>query len=222
MTILKLLYLNLRHTFLQICQQLVILPIYRKYPIWKIDLQFFLNYWNKNPFRICKRYFLEQFSSEVDYGDTWPLTIYQLSKSIGLKPSDIVYELGSGIGRASFWFQVISGCRVVAIELIPQFVDIAKKIQNKLQNYQIEFIQDDFLNIDYQKASVIYFYGTSFSDEMILKLAKKWESLKAGTKVITTSFEMNEYDQTKSFELTHVFDVSYPWGKCQVYLQTKK
>lgn len=169
---------------------------------------------------MCKRYFLENEGTQELYGDTWPMTIYQLTKALRISPIDRVYEIGSGIGRASFWMHLISGCKVTGVEKVPAFVSYANQIKEKLQLSHLEFMQKDLLEVNYDKATLIYFYGTSFSDEMIYSLVEKWKTLQKGTRVVTTSFTLNDYG-AHEYEVSKVFKVAYPWGRCEVYEQIK-
>lgn len=201
-------------------QQLLIIPIYFKYSLFKIDWNYFCNYWNKNPYRICKKHFQKSESKEALYGDTWPLSAYLFAKALPIHENDTLYEIGSGTGRISFWLQKISNCQVVGIEKVPLFIKIAKKIQKKLNLKKVEFIEQDLLDVDYSKATLIYFYSSSFSDKVILELIKKWKSLEPGTRIITTSFSLPEYGSS-DYRVIKAFNVSFPWGKCEVYLQEK-
>ncbi len=186
----------------------------------KVDLHYFCYYWNKNPYRICRKYFQKKENKEVLYGDTWPMSAYQFVKSLPIRSEDIVYDVGCGIGRISFWLQIISGCSLIGVEKVPAFVQRAQKIKRKLKNKKIEFVEKDLLNLDYRKASLIYFYSSSFSDETILKLIEKWKRLKKGVRILTTSFSLSEYG-AKDYKIVKSYRVSFPWGLCEVYLHEK-
>lgn len=207
---------------MKLIESLKLLPFYLHPKLRKLDFYFFRSYFQINPYREC-RHFFKNAPEEIQYsyGETWASSISQWVYFLPITSEDVFYELGSGTGRISFWIQILSGCRVIAIEKVPLFIQKAKAIQQKMQNQRIEFINQDILEVDYSTATCIYFYGTSFSDEMILALLKKWETLKAGTRIITTSFELNEYLEKPSYRLVRTFQEKYPWGKCDVYLQEK-
>jgi len=184
------------------------------------DWQYFLNYWSDNPYRICNRYFRKEEKKEVFYGDSWPFTIPYFVDSIPISKEDVFFDLGSGTGRISFWFQVVAKCKVVAIEKVPHFIQKAKIIQKKVQNEKVDFIEEDLLETNYDSATIIYFYSSSFDDKTILKLIEKWKSLPTGVRIITTSFALAEYG-SKDYKVLKQFKVSYPWGMCDVFLQIK-
>lgn len=205
---------------MRILQQISILPLYFRYPLLKVDLLYLLQYWNKNPYRICKKYFQKNEAKEVLYGDTWPLSAYQFTQALQMNPNDVVYDVGCGIGRVCFWFQKISGCKVIGIEKVSFFVERAQKIQACLKAKRVEFLQKDLLDIDYQNATIIYFYSSSFSDDVIMKLIEKWKVLKKGARVLTTSFSLLDYNAI-DYKVINSYKVSFPWGVCEVYLQER-
>lgn len=206
---------------LRLLQQLLILPLYFRYRLFKVDWQYFLAYWKKNPYRICNQYFYEAEKKEVFYGDTWPFTIPYFVQGLPISKEDVLFDLGSGIGRISHWFQIIAKCKVVAIEKVPFFIQKAKEIQQKLGNKNIEFVEEDLLKTDYSRATIIYFYASSFDDRTILKLIDKWNLLEPGVRIITTSFALREYGAI-GYKVLKQFKVSYPWGMCDVFLQIKE
>ena len=207
-------------TLLRIGQQICILPLYFKYPLIKLDLEFLKSYLLHNPYKICRQYFLANENKEVFYGDTWPFTVPYFVKWLKLSKEDVFYDIGSGTSRISFWFQIISGCQVKAVEKVPAFIQKAQKIQKKINNQKIEFLEKDLLEIDYKEATHIYFYASSFDDETILKLIEKWKNLREGTRIITTSFSLQDYG-AENFRVLKQFNVSYPWGMCDVFINEK-
>ncbi len=220
--LLKLAFINFRLTCSKLIESFKLLPFYLHPKLRKIDFYFFKEYLLVNPYRECRKYF-KNAPEEVQssYGETWASAISQWVYFLPITAEDIFYELGSGNGRISFWIQILSNCQVVGVEKVPLFIQKAKNIQEKMKNKKIQFLNQDILEVDYSKATLIYFYGTSFSDDMILTLLGKWKNLKLGTRVITTSFELNEYLDKPEYRVIRTFQEKYPWGKCDVYLQEK-
>lgn len=169
---------------------------------------------------MCREYFFEKENKEVFYGETWPFSVSYFKEVLPLSDKDVLFDLGSGTSRISFWFQVLSNCKVIAVERVPGFVELAKKIQRRVKNDKILFLQKDFLEVDYSEATAIYFYSSNIEDKIIFKLLEKWKNLKKGTKIITTSFKLQEYG-AKDYPVLREYQVSYPWGKCNVYIQQK-
>lgn len=210
----------MRTLLLRVVQQCMITPLYFRYPLGIIDLNYLRTYWNKNPYQICKQYFQSECSQEMFYGDTWPMSAFRLIKAACINQTSTLFDVGSGTGRIAFWFQAISRCQVIAIEKIPLFNHYAKQIQKRIKNAQIEFVQDDFLEIDYQKATHIYFYGSTYEDETILKLINRWQTLNKGTIIITPSFSLKDYG-FNDYQIIRTLKLSFPWGRADVYIQEK-
>lgn len=187
-----------------------------------IDWLFKKYYFLQSPYRISKEYNqIHGIEPIHNYGETWASSACKLKKICGLTHKDILVELGSGTGRFCFWVNKVIGCRVVGIELISQFVDIAKKIQQQLHIDELKFIKADIQDMDYSFASVIYFYGTSFDADTIERLIEKFQTLPQGAKIITVSFPLNHYTVAAQFVLIKEFSLRFPWGKAKVFLQEK-
>lgn len=219
---LKLVYINLKLTLSRGVELLKLLPFYINPKLRVVDFEFFKSYFYQNPYRICRDFFSDQpHEIKYSYGETWVSNMSRWVHFLPITSQDVLYELGSGTGRVSFWIQILSGCQVKAIEKVSTFNQKALSIKEKTKNKRIEFLEEDILDVDYSDATLIYFYGTSFSDDFIQKLLKKWENLKPKTRVVTTSFSLNEYLKEPKYRLIRSFKEKYPWGVCDVYLQEK-
>ena len=83
------------------------------------------------------------------------------------------------------------------------------------------FILGDFLEIDYQDADVVYFYGSCATEEQILKLCALWEQdLKPGALVITNSYSLKEYSE--AFGVLEHFEQDFLWGMCSVFVHVRQ
>jgi SAM-dependent methyltransferase len=196
---------------------------YRRLPFAKTDSSLTLMYLFDNPFSISRRYFLHRaHSEEYTYGETPLTTFEQIAKEARITPQDTVYELGCGRGRVCFWLHHFIGCPVVGVEMVPDFVVRAQRIQKKLGLEKIEFRNEDFLNTDLSKATVIYLYGTCLEEETIKKLIKHFKKLKSGTRIITISYPLSDYTDEPLFETMKRFPARFTWGEGDVYIQVKK
>jgi hypothetical protein len=201
----------------------VALRYYTNLKFCKIDLSLLTLYFAHNPFSISKDFLKEKGEKEVyAYGETPLTTIDLISKECQITPQDTVFELGRGRGRTCFWLNTFICCKVVGIEYIPEFIERANTIKNRFEISDVEFRQQDMLNADYSTATVVYLYGTSLEDSAIQKLVEKFQSLAAGTKIITISYSLNEYTSKPTFEVMKHFTAPFPWGVADVYLQIKK
>jgi len=106
-------------------------------------------------------------------------------------PSDVVVDLGSGDGRT-----VISaakrGATAFGVEYNPDMVALSKRnaekegVSNKAQ-----FVQADLYEYDLSKATVITMF---LLPEINLKLRPKLLDLKPGTRIVSNTFTMGEWE----------------------------
>lgn len=187
------------------------------------ELQCLLAYLMRSPEAICRRYLRDASDDEVQkiYGETFLTTLEQISDAVGLTEHDVVYDLGCGRGRGVFWFNAIRGCRAIGVDINRYFIIQARRIQRKTEIEGVEFVLGNVLDLDYDDASVIYLYGTAFSDRAIVRLVRRFESLKPGTRVVSVSYPLNAYTRSPMFELEKTLNCAYPWGETEVYIQRK-
>jgi precorrin-6B methylase 2 len=106
-------------------------------------------------------------------------------------PEDYVIDLGSGDGRT-----VISaakrGAHALGIEYNPDMVALSKNnAANEGVTGKVEFIQADLYECDLSKATVITMF---LLPEINLKLRPRLLDLKPGTRIVSNTFTMGEWD----------------------------
>jgi len=196
---------------------------YSNFQFCKIDHYLFFSYLFDSPFSISKRFLTKTNADEVyAYGETPLSTLGDISAKCGITDQDVVFELGCGRGRSCFWFNQILGCKVVGIEVISDFVQIAEKIKNTFELKNIEFRNENMLESDFNGGTVFYLYGTSFDESLVTKLVKKLEKMPPGTKVISVSYPLSDYGGEGVFEVMRRFPARFTWGVGDVYLQVRK
>lgn len=189
----------------------------------KIDSFLLISYLFQNPFAISKRFLKERGDQNVyAYGETPLTTLEEIVKECKITSKDTVYELGCGRGRACFWLNTFLGCKVVGIEYIPEFIERANAIKNKFHVQNIEFRLQDMLQTNLEQATVVYLYGTCLEEREIRTLIDHMKKLKSGSKIITISYPLTDYTSERCFEVMKRFQVTYPWGIADVYLQVRK
>ncbi len=164
------------------------------------DLGLALAYITKSPYAISKAYW-----NSYTYGETPIRVLRKIAKYIG--PDDVVYELGSGTGRACLWLHHRIGCRTVGIECIPVFVRRAQLFARGP-----EFVCDDFFTSDLSDASVVYLYGSMMTEDEVNRISTR---IPSGARVITVSFPL------PGFQLIHRFPVRFPWGRTHIYISRR-
>jgi len=201
----------------------VIFFYYRNLSFLKSDTLLLLSYLFQNPYRMNKEFLKKRGEEVVDvYGETPLTTFEEIVSKCQITPKDNFYELGAGRGRTCFWLHSFIGCKVIGLEIIPQFVTIANQIVEKKHLKNIHFENVNFLNYDCKDATVIYLYGICLKDEDLVQLIQQLKKLPQGTKFITISFPLTEYTQEPLFEVTSCFQGRFPWGIADVYLQYRK
>lgn len=111
-------------------------------------------------------------------------------KLVNLTEEDVVFELGSGEGRALMIAAKEFGARGVGIEIDPLRYYLSKLLvwKNGLTN-KIELKRGNFFKYDISEASVVFVY---LVPKALERLRPKFErELKKGTRIVSYKYEMN-------------------------------
>lgn len=201
----------------------VIKKYYTNFTFLKSDVALQMIYLFDNPFSISKRFLIKRGDEEVyAYGETPLTSLEAIAEECQIKPSDVVFELGCGRGRTCFWLRSLIGCSTVGIDYIPAFIERADRIVSKLKLDRMTFRNEDFIDSDFSGGSVFYLYGTCLDDAFIENLVLKLSKLPSGTKIITVSYPLTDYDSTNAFEVMKRFPVTFNWGVGDVFLHLVK
>lgn len=196
---------------------------YSNFQFLKADFSLRLMYLFHNPFSISKRFLIAKGENNIyAYGETPLTTLEKIAKECGITKNDCVFELGCGRGRTCFWLNSFIGCKVIGIEMVPDFVERAERITKKLGINNIKFQLADMCTVDLQGATVCYLYGTCLEEETIQTLIEKFAKLPVGTKIITVSYPLTDYAVDSSFEVMKCFTGTFTWGETEIYLNVVK
>lgn len=188
-----LILINLKVTLYRIFHFLHCCIYYYPRFLWT-DLKLASHYFWKSPYKLAK-----------GYGETPLRTLDQIATNFRILSKHRVIELGCGTGRTCFWLKQFVGCEVIGVDLSRPLIEKARLVDPIIE-FRLEDMQTTQLDADF-----IYFYGTSFSDDFIRKLAKRMHQ-----KVITVSFPLSDYDAR--FYVEKKIEGSFPWGKTDIYL----
>jgi precorrin-6B methylase 2 len=112
-------------------------------------------------------------------------------------PQDFVMDLGSGDGRTVIT-AAKRGATAVGIEYNPDMVELSKRNAEKegLNGTKATFLKADLYETDLSKATVITMF---LLPEINIKLRPKILNLKPGTRIVSNSFTMEDWeaDQTE-------------------------
>jgi SAM-dependent methyltransferase len=122
----------------------------------------------------------------------------------GLKPGDVLYDLGCGDGRIVIAAAKKYGVKATGIDIDP--VRIGESNKNAAEaglTGKVRFIQQDLFQADFKDASVVTMYLlTSVNLRLRPKLLAE---LKPGTRLVSHSFEMGDWLPDKTVVVTTNF-----------------
>jgi tRNA A58 N-methylase Trm61 len=133
-----------------------------------------------------------------------------------LKPGDVLYDLGSGDGRAVIMAAQDFGATSVGIELRD---DLAKKalisINEAGLNEKAQIIQKDIFNVNLSSANVVFLYLTTSANE---RIRPKLESeLRPGTRVVSHDYEVLGWKPERVNNFCENPKLGYPSHTLYVY-----
>ena len=110
-------------------------------------------------------------------------------------PQDFLMDLGSGDGRTVIT-AAKRGTRAMGIEYNPDMVELSQKNAKAAGVTNATFVKADLFETDFSKATVITMF---LLPEINLKLRPKILNMRPGTRVVSNSFTMGEWeaDQTE-------------------------
>jgi precorrin-6B methylase 2 len=113
-------------------------------------------------------------------------------------PQDFVMDLGSGDGRTVIT-AAKRGARALGIEYNPQMVELSKRnAQKEGVTERAQFMKADLFETDFSKATVITMF---LLPDINLKLRPKILNLKPGTRIVSNTFTMGEWQADQTAEL---------------------
>lgn len=105
----------------------------------------------------------------VFYQQTPARIIFQQAEMARLKPGDIFYDIGSGLGHVGMLVNLLTGAKTTGIEYEPAYCKYAKACASQLNLTDVQFINTDARNADYSSGSVFFMY-TPFQGNMLQQM----------------------------------------------------
>ena len=133
-----------------------------------------------------------------------------------LQPGEVLYDLGSGDGRAVIMAAKDFGATSVGVELRD---DLAKRALDSIQKLDLidktNIIQKDIFNVNLSAANVVFLYLTTSANE---KIKPKLESeLEPGTRVVSHDYEILGWKPLKVDTFCENPKLGYPSHTLYVY-----
>ena len=133
-----------------------------------------------------------------------------------LKPGEVLYDLGSGDGRAVIMAAKDFGATSVGVELRD---DLAKRALDSIQTLELtektRIIQKDIFTVNLSAANVVFLYLTTSANE---KIKPKLEAeLEPGTRVVSHDYEILGWKPLKTDNFCENPKLGYPSHTLYVY-----
>jgi hypothetical protein len=114
-------------------------------------------------------------------------------------PQDVVMDLGSGDGRTVIT-AAKRGATAVGVEYNPDMVKLSKqKADEAGVNGKATFVKADLFETDFSKATVITMF---LLPQINLKLRPKILDMKPGTRIVSNSFTMDDWEADETDNIT--------------------
>jgi len=136
---------------------------------------------------------------DVRYEPSSPEVVLAMLKLADVKKDDVVYDLGCGDGRIVIAAAEKFGARGVGIDIDPERIKEAEENARKAGVAgRVRFLNQDLFEADIRQATVVALYLFPWVN---LKLRPKlWSELKPGTRVVSHSHDMGDWQPEKEIE----------------------
>jgi SAM-dependent methyltransferase len=111
----------------------------------------------------------------VFYQPTPTRVILTLLDQLRPAPTDVFYDLGSGLGHVPILVNLLAGVRATGIEIEETYYRYALERLNKLALPEVNFINADARAMDYSAGTIFYLY-TPFKGEILKQVLGKLEA----------------------------------------------
>jgi hypothetical protein len=140
-----------------------------------------------------------QAGKDVVWVPTSQALVEKMLDMAKVTPKDFVMDLGSGDGRTVIT-AAKRGATAMGIEYNPDMVELSKKNAEQAGvTAKATFVKADLFETDFSKATVITMF---LLPEINMKLRPKILNLKPGTRVVSNSFTMEDWDADQTENVT--------------------
>ena len=143
----------------------------------------------------CERQFkpaIGQPGKDVMWVPTDDALVARMLKMAQVTSTDYVYDLGAGDGKIAIAAARDFGAQAIGVEYEPRLAQLARCYVNAAGlGERVHIIQGDVFKTDFSKASVVTLY---LLPELNLRLRPTILSMKPGTRVVSHSFLMGEWE----------------------------
>jgi cyclopropane fatty-acyl-phospholipid synthase-like methyltransferase len=150
--------------------------------------------------------------SLAPYVRTLPIVIEAMLDAGNVTDQDVLYDLGCGDGRIVMTAAERCGARGLGVDIDGDRIKEAKAIaRDRGLVPQVRFKHQDLMSVDVSPATVVTLYLLPDSN---LRLKQKLQAeLKPGSRIITHSFDMGDWQPTRTAQISDVINTYtiYVW-----------
>ncbi|GIW21584.1 MAG: hypothetical protein KatS3mg068_0591 [Candidatus Sericytochromatia bacterium] len=215
-----LLYINISNSFYNFFWFIVeIIKFYKNPKLRKIDIELFKIYSIRDQFTIANEYKENnQNLDDLTYGEATWYSIDKAIKFIKIENCRNFLELGCGIGRISFFMNIKYNLNSIGVDLIPEFINNANKIIDKFNLKNIKFINENWFNINFSFADIVFIAATCLDNKTLKLLKEKFDNeLKSNSYILSVSFPF----ETKKIKKITTLNLPFSWGRADLYILKK-
>lgn len=133
-----------------------------------------------------------QSGKDVVWVPTNDALVTRMLKMADVKPTDLVYDLGAGDGKIAIAAAKQFGARAVGVEYNPDMAKLANCYARASGvSDRVKIINGDIFETDFSDATVVTLY---LLPELNLKLRPTLLKMKPGTRVVSHSFLMDDWE----------------------------
>ena len=134
-----------------------------------------------------------------------PEVIAAMLELADVRPTDVVYDLGSGEGEIVIEAARRYGVRAVGVEIDPERLDNAhKKAAAAGVTDRVTFVQRDLFEADISEATVVTLY--LFPDVNARLRPKLVRELRPGTRIVSHDYGLGDWTPEKTVEVHFALD----------------
>ena len=156
-----------------------------------------------------------QEGKDVVWVPTPQILVDKMLDMAKVTPADFVMDLGSGDGRTVIT-AAKRGVRALGVEYNPDMVELSKRNAEKEGVAgKASFIKADLFETDFSKATVITMF---LLPQINLQLRPKILALKPGTRIVSNSFTMDDWEADEIATLTSDNGCTTSWCKALLWI----
>ena len=156
------------------------------------------------------------YNPEFTYGEIEPLHYLKLLQIVSPKEGEILWDLGSGVGKSLYAAALAYPSLVIkGIEFLPNLYKACASITSQFSNVEVHL--GDIRDQDWSDADIIYISSLCFLDDLVLNIFEKCSLLKMGSRILT----LKEFPAGDYLRLISAFRLQMSWDRSDCFYYEK-